>query len=88
SNLNEGYPIMKNFLFSITLILVILGGLFMYALYTEGAFETHAISDENTQPFAATMKCETGKCGGAMEQNMSTKCETGKCETGKCDFGK
>ncbi|MEY3089825.1 MAG: hypothetical protein RL113_141 [Pseudomonadota bacterium] len=79
---------MKKFLLSILLVLVVLGGLFMYALYTEGAFDARVAVDQEAKPFTATMKCETGKCGGAMKEDMSAKCETGKCETGKCDMGK
>lgn len=50
----------KFFLYTISILLV-LGGLFVYVLYSEGAFDKAPTSD--AKPFAATMKCEAGKCG-------------------------
>ena len=53
---------MKKFFLYTFLVLFVLGGLFAYVLYTEGAFA----SKSEIKPFsAATMKCEAGKCGGA-----------------------
>ncbi len=45
-------------------ILFVLGGIFAYILYSEGAFETELNHEGDLQPFPA-MKCEAGKCGGA-----------------------
>ena len=54
---------MKKF-FGITfLVLILLGSIFAYVLYTEGAFDKKEVIDENAKPFSA-MKCEAGKCGG------------------------
>ena len=60
---------MKKFFISAFAIVTVLGLLFTYVLYTEGAFESAPKASE-AKPFAATMKCEagkcaTGKCGGA-----------------------
>jgi hypothetical protein len=53
---------MKKFFLYTFLILLVLGGLFVYVLYTEGAFDAKPQSD--LKPFSATsMKCEAGKCG-------------------------
>lgn len=48
---------MKKFLLS---LFAVLGGIFTYILYSEGAFETKLESD-HYKPFE--MKCEAGKCG-------------------------
>jgi len=53
---------MKKFFLYAVLVLLVLGGLFAYVLYTEGAFDKATVSD--AKPFAASMKCEAGKCGG------------------------
>lgn len=53
---------MKKFLLIMFAILFVLGGIFAYILYCEGAFETELKSDYY-KPFE--MKCESGKCGGA-----------------------
>jgi len=53
---------MKKFLLTMFAILFVLGGIFAYVLYSEGAFETELKSD-HYKPFE--MKCEAGKCGGA-----------------------
>lgn len=42
------------------LVLLVLGGLFTYVLYSEGAFETKEDLPK-LKPFE--MKCEAGKCG-------------------------
>jgi len=60
---------MKKFLLALFSFLLILGAVFVYVLYSEGAFETKLESD-HYKPFE--MKCEAGKCGGAM------KCSAGK----------
>jgi len=53
---------MKKFFLYTFLVLLVLGGLFVYVLYTEGAFDAKPQSD--LKPFSATsMKCEAGKCG-------------------------
>ena len=54
---------MKKFFLYTFLVLLVLGGLFAYVLYTEGAFES-APDVSDVKPFSATsMKCEAGKCG-------------------------
>ncbi|RUM71614.1 MAG: hypothetical protein DSZ09_00465 [Sulfurovum sp.] len=58
---------MKKFFLYMLLILLVLGGLFAYVLYTEGAFESKP-KPSDLKPFK--MKCESGKCG------------TGKCAKG------
>ncbi len=52
---------MKKFFISVFAIVTILGLLFTYILYTEGAFESAPKASE-AKPFGATMKCESGKC--------------------------
>ena len=59
---------MKKFFLSIFALIIVLGAVFTYVLYSEGAFETKLESD-HYKPFE--MKCEAGKCGG------------GKCATAK-----
>ena len=59
---------MKKFILSLLSIIVVLGAIFTYVLYTEGAFETE-LKSEHYKPFE--MKCEAGKCA------------TGKCAGGK-----
>jgi hypothetical protein len=57
---------MKKFFLYLFLTLAILGAIFSYVLYTEGAFDTQeATKKSELKPFK--MKCEAGKC------------ETGKC---------
>ena len=51
---------MKKFFLYAFLVSVILGGVFAYVLYSEGAFETK-LESEHYKPFE--MKCEAGKCG-------------------------
>ncbi len=51
---------MKKFLLSLFAVFAVLGGIFTYILYSEGAFETKLESD-HYKPFE--MKCEAGKCG-------------------------
>jgi uncharacterized membrane protein len=51
---------MKKIFFYLFLIIVILGAIFVYILYSEGAFETKQKASE-LKPF--NMKCEAGKCG-------------------------
>lgn len=59
---------MKKFLLILFLILAVLGAIFAYILYSEGAFDKPVSTDSgDLKPF---MKCEAGKCGG------------GKCSTG------
>ena len=53
---------MKKFFLYTFLTLLVLGGLFVYVLYTEGAFDKASTVD--AKPFDASMKCEAGKCGG------------------------
>jgi len=50
---------MKKFLLYMVLVLLVLGGLFTYVLYTEGFFEK-APQKSELKPFE--MKCEAGKC--------------------------
>jgi len=58
---------MKKFFFYIFLVLIVLGSIFTYILYTQGAFETKkTVVKTDAKSF---MKCEAGKCG------------TGKCGT-------
>jgi len=54
---------MKKFFLYTILILLVLGGLFAYVLYSEGAFDKRPAVD--AKPFTASMKCEAGKCGGS-----------------------
>ncbi len=61
---------MKKFFISVFAIVAVLGLLFTYILYTEGAFEPAPKASE-AKPFGATMKCEAGKCAA------------GKCAGGK-----
>jgi hypothetical protein len=53
---------MKKFFLYTVLTLLVLGALFVYLLYTEGAFDKAPAAD--AKPFDAVMKCEAGKCGG------------------------
>ena len=51
---------MKKFVLYTVAILALLAAVFMYILYSEGAFDAYITSDqEKVQPF---MKCEAGKC--------------------------
>ena len=59
---------MKKFILSLLAILVVLGAIFTYVLYSEGAFETK-LESEHYKPFE--MKCEAGKCGGAMKKSTA-----------------
>ena len=61
---------MKKFFISVFAIVTVLGLLFTYILYTEGAFESAPEASE-VKPFGAAMKCEAGKCAA------------GKCGGGK-----
>lgn len=54
---------MKKLLAYTFLTLLILSSIFVYILYTEGAFEKIEELDTNAKPFSV-MKCEAGKCGG------------------------
>lgn len=57
---------MKKFFLYLFLTLTVLGAIFSYLLYTEGAFDAAEATKKNElKPFE--MKCEAGKC------------ETGKC---------
>ena len=52
---------MKKLSLYIFLVLLVLGGLFAYLLYSEGAFESRTKpSAVEAKPF---MKCAAGKCG-------------------------
>ncbi len=52
---------MKKFLLYLFLTLGILAAIFVYILYSEGAFQTQeAAKKSELKPF---MKCEAGKCG-------------------------
>jgi len=55
---------MKKFFLYTLLVLVILGSIFAYLLYSEGAFEHKDAS--NAKPFV--MKCGAGKCGANMDK--------------------
>lgn len=59
---------MKKFLLILFLILAVLGAIFTYILYSEGAFDKPVSTKSGD--LAPFMKCEAGKCGG------------GKCSTG------
>ncbi len=52
---------MKRFLLFSLLFIALLGGLFAYYLYTQGAFEKRKSVEGDLKPFQ--MKCEAGKCG-------------------------
>jgi hypothetical protein len=53
---------MKKFFLYTFLVLFVLAGLFVYLLYTEGAFDS--VPKSEMKPFSATgMKCGAGKCG-------------------------
>ena len=55
---------MKKFFIYTFAVVSLLSGLFVYVLYTEGAFDTLPDTSD-VKPFSATtMKCEAGKCGG------------------------
>ncbi|MDQ7085639.1 MAG: hypothetical protein Q9M36_12330 [Sulfurovum sp.] len=52
---------MKKTILIILSILVVLGAIFTYILYTEGAFEARKVHNTlDVKPFE--MKCEAGKC--------------------------
>ena len=52
---------MKKLIMIALAVLFVLGGVFAYVLYSEGAFEKRpTIDPAATKPF---MKCEAGKCG-------------------------
>jgi len=60
---------MKKFFLYLFLIIALLGAIFVYVLYSEGAFDTlEPTNNSDAKPFE--MKCEAGKCAG------------GKCATG------
>ena len=59
---------MKKFFLILFLLLAVLGAIFAYILYSEGAFETK-LESEHYKPFE--MKCEAGKCGGAMKKSTA-----------------
>ena len=59
---------MKKFFIYLFIIISVLGAIFAFILYSEGAFETK-LESEHYKPFE--MKCEAGKCG------------QGKCAGGK-----
>ena len=53
---------MKKFFLYTSLVVLFLGSVFAYVLYSEGAFDGVDNSvDTKVKPF---MKCEAGKCGG------------------------
>lgn len=53
---------MKKLFLILFLVLLILGSIFTYILYSEGAFDTREdVPKSNLKPFV--MKCEAGKCG-------------------------
>ena len=53
---------MKKFFLYILILVTVLGAIFTYILYTEGAFETvENMQEVELKPFP-TMKCESGKC--------------------------
>lgn len=53
---------MKKFFLYTFLVLLILGSIFTYILYSEGAFDSKEnIPKSDLKPFV--MKCEAGKCG-------------------------
>ena len=58
---------MKKFFIYVSLVLVILGSIFAFILYSEGAFDGHV----EVSPNESVMKCEAGKCGGGT--NWKTK---------------
>lgn len=61
---------MKKFFLYLLLLLAVLGAVFAYVLYTEGAFDSaEPAGKTDMEPF---MKCEAGKCAA------------GKCAAGKC----
>lgn len=52
---------MKKFFLYLFGILAVLGAIFAYLLYTEGAFDKAApVTQKELKPFE--MKCEAGKC--------------------------
>jgi len=52
---------MKKFFLYISLVLFVLGSIFSYILYSEGAFDGRIQEDTTkVEPF---MKCQAGKCG-------------------------
>ena len=85
---------MKKFIIYTLLSLTVLGALFVYILYSEGAFDGYEPAKKSElEPF---MKCEAGKCGAGKcasgktktekksDLKPSMKCESGKCASGKC----
>ena len=51
---------MKKFILYTLLSLTVLAALFVYILYSEGAFDTYEpVKQSDLEPF---MKCEAGKC--------------------------
>lgn len=55
---------MKKFFLYAFAILLVLGAIFVYILYTEGAFDKAGpVTNKELKPFE--MKCEAGKCGGS-----------------------
>ena len=71
---------MKKFFISVFVVLTVLGLIFAYILFLEGAFDSTPPQSDG-KPFEATMKCEAGKCAAG-------KCASGKCAPGKCAGGK
>ena len=52
---------MKKFFLYLFAILAVLGAIFAYILYTEGAFDkAEPVTKKELKPFE--MKCEAGKC--------------------------
>ena len=51
---------MKKFFLYLLLVLIVLGAIFAYILYKEGAFETRA--DVVKTDAKSFMKCQSGKC--------------------------
>jgi len=59
---------MKKFFIYTFAVVALLSGLFVYVLYTEGAFDTLPDTSD-AKPFSATgMKCGAGKCGESMAE--------------------
>ena len=61
---------MKKFFISVFVVLTVLGLIFTYILFLEGAFQSESPASD-AKPFEATMKCAAGKCAA------------GKCAGGK-----
>ncbi len=51
---------MKKFILYTFIVLIVLGAIFIFILYTEGAFEPKSTQSSDLKPFE--MKCEVGKC--------------------------